>query len=118
MAGTAAPDQQEAHLAGNDPEDSGQGLAKDAIGQGADLVMATGGDGTVMACATALHGSEVPLAVLPLGTAAPRRVGTALEGAWGVGLMWCEAVEAGQRYVGRWQTASMLLPSGSRTKAP
>jgi diacylglycerol kinase (ATP) len=54
MAGTAAPDQQEAHLAGNDPEDSGQGLAKDAIGQGADLVMATGGDGTVMACATAL----------------------------------------------------------------
>src|SRR4030095_8460447 len=35
MAGTAEPDQQEAHLAGNDPEDSGQGPAKDAIGQGA-----------------------------------------------------------------------------------
>ena len=50
------------------PEDSGQGLAKDAVGQGADLVIATGGDGTVMACATALAGSEVPLAVLPLGT--------------------------------------------------
>ena len=49
-------------------EDSGQGLAKDAVGQGADLVIATGGDGTVMACATALAGSEVPLAVLPLGT--------------------------------------------------
>ena len=49
-------------------EDSGQGLAKDAVGQGADLVIATGGDGTVMACATALAGSQVPLAVLPLGT--------------------------------------------------
>jgi YegS/Rv2252/BmrU family lipid kinase len=50
------------------PEDSGQGLAKDAVGQGADVVIATGGDGTVMACATGLAGSEVPLAVLPLGT--------------------------------------------------
>jgi hypothetical protein len=49
-------------------EDSGQGPAKDAVEQGADLVIATGGDGTVMACATALAGSEVPLAVLPLGT--------------------------------------------------
>jgi diacylglycerol kinase (ATP) len=49
-------------------EDSGQGLAKDAVGQGADAVIATGGDGTVMACATALAGSEMPLAVLPLGT--------------------------------------------------
>jgi transposase len=36
----------------------------------------------------------------------------------GVGLIWCDAVEAAQRYVGRWQTASMLLPSGSRMKAP
>jgi diacylglycerol kinase family enzyme len=50
------------------PADSGQGLAKDAVGQGADLIIATGGDGTVMACATALAGSQVPLAVLPLGT--------------------------------------------------
>jgi len=25
---------------------------------------------------------------------------------------------AGRRYAGRWQTASTLLPSGSRTKAP
>ena len=48
-------------------EDSGQGPAKDAVEQGADLVIATGGDGTVMACATALAGSKVPLAVLPLG---------------------------------------------------
>ena len=50
------------------PDDSGVGQAKAAVEQGADLVIATGGDGTVMACATGLAGSEVPLAVLPLGT--------------------------------------------------
>ena len=50
------------------PEDSGVSQAKEAVEQGADLVIATGGDGTVMACATGLAGSEVPLAVLPLGT--------------------------------------------------
>jgi hypothetical protein len=36
----------------------------------------------------------------------------------GVGLMWCDAVEAPQCYAGWWQTASMLLPSGSKMKAP
>jgi diacylglycerol kinase (ATP) len=50
------------------PEDSGVGMAKDAVGRGADVVIAAGGDGTVMACATGLAGSEVPLAVVPLGT--------------------------------------------------
>ena len=50
------------------PDDSGVGQAKAAVEQGADVVIATGGDGTVMACATGLAGSEVPLAVLPLGT--------------------------------------------------
>jgi YegS/Rv2252/BmrU family lipid kinase len=49
-------------------EDSGQGMAKQAVEQGADVVIACGGDGTVMACATGLAGSQVPLAVLPLGT--------------------------------------------------
>jgi hypothetical protein len=34
------------------------------------------------------------------------------------GLRWCEAAEDAQRYAGRWQTASMLLSSGSKTKAP
>jgi single stranded DNA-binding protein len=36
----------------------------------------------------------------------------------GVGLRWCAAAEAAQRYAGRWQTASTLLLSGSKTKAP
>ena len=33
-----------------------------------DLVLAAGGDGTVMACVTGLAGSRVPLAVLSGGT--------------------------------------------------
>jgi len=50
------------------PEDTGAGVAAKAIDEGAELVMACGGDGTVMACATALSGSDVPLAVVPFGT--------------------------------------------------
>lgn len=37
--------------------------------QGYDLVVAAGGDGTVGAVATHLTGSDLPLAILPLGTA-------------------------------------------------
>lgn len=50
------------------PADPGQGLATDAVRDGARLVVACGGDGTVMACAGALAGTGVPLALLPAGT--------------------------------------------------
>ena len=50
------------------PEDPGQGLTAKAVAEGVDLVMAQGGDGTVMACVTGLAGTEVPRAVLPGGT--------------------------------------------------
>ena len=50
------------------PEDPGQGQTAKAVAEGVDLVLAQGGDGTVMACVTALAGTEVPLAVLPGGT--------------------------------------------------
>jgi YegS/Rv2252/BmrU family lipid kinase len=50
------------------PEDPGQGLTREALEAGVELVMAQGGDGTVRACVTGLAGSEVPLAVLPGGT--------------------------------------------------
>jgi diacylglycerol kinase (ATP) len=49
-------------------EDPGQGLTRSAVEQGVDLVIAQGGDGTVMACVTGLAGTDVPLAVLPGGT--------------------------------------------------
>jgi YegS/Rv2252/BmrU family lipid kinase len=49
-------------------EDPGQGVTRRAVAEGVDLVMAQGGDGTVMACVTGLAGSDVPLAVLPGGT--------------------------------------------------
>jgi YegS/Rv2252/BmrU family lipid kinase len=50
------------------PEDPGQGQTAKALAEGVDLVLAQGGDGTVMACVTGLAGTEVPLAVLPGGT--------------------------------------------------
>jgi diacylglycerol kinase family enzyme len=44
-------------------------LARRAVAAGARLVFAAGGDGTVRACAEALAGSGVPMAIVPLGTA-------------------------------------------------
>ena len=44
-------------------------LARHAVAAGASLVFAAGGDGTVRACAEALAGSGVPMAIVPLGTA-------------------------------------------------
>ncbi len=49
-------------------EDPGVGQAAQAVRDGAELVFACGGDGTVMACVTALAGTDVALAVLPAGT--------------------------------------------------
>jgi YegS/Rv2252/BmrU family lipid kinase len=50
------------------PEDPGCGMAREAVEDGVDVVFASGGDGTVMACAAVLAGTEVALAVLPSGT--------------------------------------------------
>ncbi|MDP9240288.1 MAG: diacylglycerol kinase [Actinomycetota bacterium] len=50
------------------PEDPGVGQARSAVESGADLVIAWGGDGTVMACVTGLAGSDVPLGIIPGGT--------------------------------------------------
>lgn len=49
-------------------DDPGAGQSVQAVRDGAEIVLACGGDGTVMACVTALAGTDVALAVLPAGT--------------------------------------------------
>ncbi|PZW03741.1 Diacylglycerol kinase family enzyme [Micromonospora phaseoli] len=49
-------------------DDPGRGQTEQALAAGVDVVFACGGDGTVMACVSALVGTEVALAVLPQGT--------------------------------------------------
>ncbi len=49
-------------------DDAGDGLARGAVAAGAGLIVAAGGDGTVRACAQAVAGTDIPLAVVPLGT--------------------------------------------------
>ena len=66
-------------------------LTRRAVAAGASLVFAAGGDGTVRACAEALAGTGVPLAIVPLGTAnltaralgVPSQGGRAVEAGFG-----------------------------------
>ena len=69
------------------PAEGGSGLTRRAVAAGASLVFAAGGDGTVRACAQALAGTRIPLAIVPLGTAnltaralgIPARAGRAID---------------------------------------
>lgn len=49
-------------------EESGRSHARAAVAQGADVVLAAGGDGTVRAVAEGLADSGVPIALIPVGT--------------------------------------------------
>ena len=49
-------------------EDVGQGVTRQALEQGVDLVIVAGGDGTVRAVMEAVHDSGTPVALLPSGT--------------------------------------------------
>ena len=50
------------------PTDPGPGMADAAVAAGVQLVVICGGDGTVMACLGALAGTDLPVALLPIGT--------------------------------------------------
>jgi YegS/Rv2252/BmrU family lipid kinase len=50
------------------PDDPGVGMCAQAVDEGCAVVFVCGGDGTVMAAATALAGTDVPMAIVPLGT--------------------------------------------------
>lgn len=62
-AGWAAP-----HFYETSVDDPGIGQASRAVLDGATVVLAAGGDGTVRAVAQGLRGSGVPLALIPSGT--------------------------------------------------
>jgi diacylglycerol kinase family enzyme len=70
-------------------DDAGTTLTGRAVAAGAGLVFAMGGDGTVRACAQALAGPGIPLAIVPRGTAnlTARALGVpaGLDAALGVG---------------------------------
>jgi diacylglycerol kinase family enzyme len=51
------------------PDDSGSGLTRRALDAGASLIVAVGGDGTAGACAAAVVHTDVPLAIIPAGSA-------------------------------------------------
>ncbi|MCV2395986.1 diacylglycerol kinase family protein [Actinotalea sp. M2MS4P-6] len=50
------------------PEDPGVGQTKQAVADGAQVVVAVGGDGTVRAVAEGLNGTSAAMALLPQGT--------------------------------------------------
>lgn len=49
-------------------DDPGYSMAKDAVKNGAELVIAVGGDGTVREVAAGISGSDAALGIVPLGT--------------------------------------------------
>jgi YegS/Rv2252/BmrU family lipid kinase len=49
-------------------DDPGEGQARAAVAARVDLVVASGGDGTITACAAGVASSGIPVAVLPAGT--------------------------------------------------
>jgi len=59
---------EEVRLVETTHDDPGPGQARDAVEQGARIVAACGGDGTVRACLAPLAGSDTALGIVPLGT--------------------------------------------------
>ena len=87
----------EVHL--TSPDIDPRELATQAIAQDADLIIASGGDGTVSAVAGALIGSDIPLGIIPRGTA--NAFGMALGISQQIGQLRraCEIILAGKKRV-------------------
>ena len=51
------------------PDEDLKAVVHDRLAKGVDLIVVAGGDGTVSAVADAMVGSDVPLGILPMGTA-------------------------------------------------
>lgn len=49
-------------------DDPGFSMAKQAVEDGAELVLAVGGDGTVREVASALKNTDIPMGIVPMGT--------------------------------------------------
>ncbi len=49
-------------------QDVGLSQTRELLAEGIDLLLCSGGDGTVRACAQGLHGTDVALGILPSGT--------------------------------------------------
>jgi methylglyoxal synthase len=86
------------HIHQTTPDLSAEQLANEAIAQQPDLVLASGGDGTISAVAGALINTGIPLGVIPRGTA------NAFASALGIPLMTpirsaCEVILKGQTRV-------------------
>ena len=80
-----------------------------AVKQGAKLVFVWGGDGMVQRCIDALHGSEVPIAILPAGT------GNLLATSLGIPKDVAEATEIGLH--GEHRTLDLGVMNGERFAA-
>lgn len=97
-ASGSAPDEQalrdalggDTELVPTTEDDPGPGQAAAAVRDGAEIVVACGGDGTVRACLDPLAGTETSLAIVPLGTgnllATNIGVPAGFEAASGIGL--------------------------------
>ncbi len=88
-------------------QDPGAGQTRQAVDSGAELVLVCGGDGTVAACAGALAGTGVSMALVPTGTGnllarnlrLPLDMPTALEKAFSAGRRTIDLLESdGRRF--------------------
>ncbi len=57
------------HICQTSPECDADSLARDALAAGAELIIASGGDGTLSAVAEVLINRSIPLGIIPRGTA-------------------------------------------------